>query len=69
MRVVDRPDAEPLIDVAALLSPRSYVVRVYVLTGESALIDAGCHLPSTNPACAGHDFTPHDDNGKNDPCA
>ena len=33
VRVVDRADAEPLIDVEALLSPRSYVVRVYVLTG------------------------------------
>ena len=30
---MERSDVDPIIDVAALLAPRSYVVRVYVLTG------------------------------------
>jgi hypothetical protein len=33
VRLVDSPDAEPAIDIQTLLSPRSYIVRVYILTG------------------------------------
>lgn len=72
VRVVDRADAEPLIDVEALLSPRSYVVRVYVLTGAPRQLQALLRgtltpPPSASAASAGHDLTPHDDDGRNDP--
>lgn len=59
----------PPVDLSTLLNPRTYVIRVYVLTGMFWALVAYCSVfTQRDPALPiAQNLVPHDSNGENNP--